>query len=200
MTVLNVRSERADTPSYIASEHERGSGPTDYYFHLLRGRGVPISAITHDFAGRPSFIREAWVVLIGDVGFEFARHCNDVSEAVPALIFLARDVIGCVADIIAWHPSSGRLATWIGRVALLGEEEALRLRLDRCLLVHPDPFAWLRTGRRGVVVVNPRMASSVLENAGPFCVASVEQGKALREILTRRAPEIFVLASALEAA
>ena len=44
------------------------------------------------------------------------------------------------------------------------------------------------------------MASSVLENAGPFCVASVEQGKALRAMLTRSAPEIFVLASALEAA
>jgi hypothetical protein len=198
--VLNEAGERVHTPSYIASEHERGTGPTGYHFHLLREHGIPISAITHDFAGRPNFICEDRVVLIGNMGFEFARHCKDQSSAVPALTFLARDVIGCVADIVAWHVASGRLVTWIRRVALLGEEEALRPRIDPHLLVHPDPFAWLRAGRRGVVVVDPRMASSVLENAGPFCVASVEQGQALRDMLMRSAPEIFVPASALEAA
>jgi hypothetical protein len=198
--VFELRDEGAHTPSYFASEHEQGTPPSSRYIDLLREHGVSESAITHDFASQPSLIRQDQVVLVGETGFEFARYLKDQSEAISVLTFLARDVTGCVADIVAWDPSSGGLTTWVGRVALLGEEEALRPRLDRHLLVHPDPFAWLRAGRRGVVVVDPRMVFSVLENAGPLCVACVEQGQALRRILTPRAPEIFVLASSLEAA
>ena len=54
----------------------------------------------------------------------------------------------------------GRLGTWLGRAWGLGEN-AIYYRREP-LLVSRSPLDWLRNSRRGVVVVNCRMAARFL--------------------------------------
>lgn len=60
-------------------------------------------------------------------------------------------------DFVFWHPSEDRLATAEGRAFALGETDitnAGTYALDGWLSVWPSPLAWLRAGRRGIVIVD----------------------------------------------
>ena len=77
------------------------------------------------------------------------------------------------------HWRQGFVGSWLGRVGLLGEEQLDGPRLGAPLQVHPDPLAWLRAGRDGVVIVDPVRAAPMLRDAGPLEVASFGERRSL---------------------
>lgn len=131
--------------------------------------------------------------------FEFLRHMQgeDV-ERVVAYTLLARDAGGAPLDVVAWHPRTGRVATWLGRTGLLGLEHACPATTDDPLIVFPDPLTWLAGRRRGVVVVDERLARPELLEAGSIQAADIAHGAKLKAMLERvRLPRITVPASSI---
>lgn len=105
----------------------------------------------------------------------------------------ALDGGGFLADLVAWQPRTGVLASWLGRVALLGEEQVCGPRWgDEPLILHANPLAWLRASREGAVVLNPSQAAPLLRDVGPLEVATVEEGLRLRAMLSVKPPRIVV--------
>ena len=54
------------------------------------------------------------------------------------------------------------------------------------------PLGWLRAGREGVVVIDPRGAAPPLRLEEPLVAELIEHGEKLRYMLKVRAPRIFV--------
>jgi hypothetical protein len=132
-------------------------------------------------------------VVFNEAGtFDF--HSDVGEEGTTALVFLARGEDGAPADLVAWSPSPRKLASWQAASSLLGAEEVLapRLTAEAALAVHRTPLGWLKCGREGVVLVDPRSAAVALRDFGPFVTESVEHGQELRELFRQREPRIFV--------
>jgi hypothetical protein len=126
--------------------------------------------------------------------FEFARNARDASGAVIALVFLAPDDLGNAFDLAAWEPETGRLALWLGRVSMLGQDNLYGWRLGDPLMVHETPLEWLQAGRGGVFVIDHQRASPLLRMVEPLGVKRPEFGRQLQAALTIRAPRIVVAA------
>jgi hypothetical protein len=127
-------------------------------------------------AGVPRVYARSWALGIRDMAglyvepvvflpnncFEFARDARDASGAVVAVVFHAPDDLGNPLDIAAWEPETGRLALWLGRVAMLGQDNLYGWRVGEPLVVHETTLEWLQAGREGVFITDPQRASPLL--------------------------------------
>ena len=107
------------SPAEILADFYALPSPSQVHLNFLRDIGVPIRAL-HE----PDVIKTAKV--------EFGPRYFDFSEdtAAPgAVLFLLRDMHHDACDVAAWGPRSGRLATYYGRTAMLGEDAVLGPRL-----------------------------------------------------------------------
>ena len=129
----------------------------------LLAQGVPALALAKDH-GEIGFVIAASKVVFGDSHFDFAD--DDAEHGVAALIMVARDENGDVADLVAWRPRDQLIAPYLGAVSMLGQHNVGMPRLGEPLLVHPEPLNWLRAARDGVVVLNPQHAWAILADAG----------------------------------
>jgi hypothetical protein len=132
------------------------------------------------------------VMFLPNDRFEFARDARDASGAVVAVVFRAPDDLGNPLDLAAWEPETGRLALWLGRVSMLGQDSLYGWRLGEPLIVHESPLEWLQAGREGVFVIDPRRASPLLRMVELLGVKRPEYGRHLQAALTIRAPRIVV--------
>jgi hypothetical protein len=125
--------------------------------------------------------------------FDFADERGDDSAAKPAFIFIARDEFSEACDLIAWEPSSGRLAPWYGRARILGAENlyAPRILNEGALPVCETPLDWLRAERLGVVILNAASARWHLDGMG-LIVGNAAFGRSLRDALRWPEPRIVV--------
>jgi hypothetical protein len=135
------------------------------------------------------------VVFLDHSTFEFARHMEGEEEHEWAYTIIARDVFGDPIDIVAWQPDSGRLATWLNRASILGEDQLNAPRLAEGLPVYENPLQWLQQRRLGVVVIDAKRAAPKLREADPLLVTSYEHGMALRAMLKAEAPRILLSSS-----
>jgi hypothetical protein len=126
--------------------------------------------------------------------FEFARDARDASDAVLALVFMAPDDLGNPLDLAAWEPETDRLALWLGRVSMLGQNNLYGWRVGEPLIVLETPLEWLQAGREGVFVIDPQRASPLLRMVEPLGVKRPEFGRRLQAALTICAPRIVVAA------
>jgi hypothetical protein len=140
--------------------------------------------------------------------FEFARHMRDQTGHVLAVIIPALDEFGETANLVAWVPDTGVVATQHGAVCILGEEALGEEAVDGPdadgeededgLRVFPTPLEWLRAGRRGVVILNAsagwRFNTSVSWRfAGrKLIVANTDFGRRLRAMLRMPEPRVYV--------
>jgi hypothetical protein len=132
------------------------------------------------------------VVVDNAGGFEFSRNCADQRGSVVAVVFAVRDATGEVVDLAALDLTSGALATWRGRAAMLGEDYVLRPRFGP-LPVYTTAVEWL-CDARGVFIIDAKRAAPVLEL---HTLATVDRraGIALRAALakgTRRPLKIMI--------
>jgi len=107
-------------------------------------------------------------------------------------VFAVRDATGEVVDLAALDLTSGALATWRGRAAMLGEDYVLRPRFGP-LPVYTTAVEWL-CDARGVFIIDAKRAAPVLEL---HTLATVDRraGIALRAALakgTRRPLKIMI--------
>jgi hypothetical protein len=188
---------RTTVSEEVESLHKRLAPPPLDVIRRLRAEGVS-----------PDALAEPELPALADVVFHDARPFFDFVEetgdegAVPAIVFLARDEEGEPADLVAWAPQEQRLAAWFGASPLLGAEYlwAPRLTKEQALAVFESPLGWLRAGREGVVVIDPRRAAPLLRRAEPLVAESIDHGQRLRRRLTVRPPRVYVAKSKLRSA
>ncbi len=124
-------------------------------FALAGGQGVDGAG------GFDSLVHEVVVFLPGG-RFEFARDLRDATGAKAAVIIPARDEDFEHVDLVALDLETSAIATWLGRVAVLGQEWLAAATLDEPLMVHETPLDWLRAGREGLYVVDAGRAARLL--------------------------------------
>jgi hypothetical protein len=127
-------------------------------------------------------------VVFAEPFFDFATE--DQGDATPAFVLIVRDSAG-VSDIAAFDAQGRRFATWLGRAAMLGEQNVLGWRVGEPLLVCQDVWEWLRADRDGVVILDWPAAASRLEGHS-LATETVEFGQILDKRLTRPPPPIFI--------
>jgi len=113
----------------------------------FREHGVPLDALL-----KPEHVARH------RVAFHPQRPRFDFSDdGQPAFVFMAKDGLGEAVDLVAWSgPTTGRLASWQGRAAMLGADTC-----DDVVTVFPDPLEWLLGGRVGLVLIpQPNMAQT----------------------------------------
>ncbi len=177
----------------LLAEHSRCGCLTRAEIEWFRSRGVERGALAYSFHDGQFAVKKDRVTFPGGPWFEFARYSRGHPSPVTACIMIARNCCGTAEDMVAWCPRTGQLATWLDRVSMLGEEQALAPRIHDTLVVHPDPLSWLRDNRRGIVIVTPYRAGSILRDAGPLQAKSIEQGRELYTLLsTADVPPILV--------
>jgi hypothetical protein len=162
----------------------------DEYVSLMR-QGVPGFAIH-----LPDLPARAHVVFRHDKPlFGFAADLpgdRDDQAAVSAMVFLALDEDRYPIDLVAWTPNPYRIASWLGATPYLGAENRLAPRLDYAgLKVFPDPLAWLKGERDGIVIVDPEEAKWALVGE-ELLVSDVAFARELREKLRLPAPRIAI--------
>jgi hypothetical protein len=175
-------------------EQARGSGLRKLDFAWLLDNDVPGHLTAWRSEGGFDLLLRDAVVFGRGRRFEFARHLRDPElERVVAYTIVARDAGGAPVDVVAWHPRTRRVATWLGRTGLLGSDFPCPATSADPLVVYPDPLAWLADGRRGVVVVDERLARAELLEAGSIQASDIAHGTKLKALLERvRLPRIVV--------
>ncbi|WP_375460586.1 hypothetical protein [uncultured Enterovirga sp.] len=146
----------------------------------------------------PTPVRAGHVVFGDDGRFSFEQHERSLSvRSARAFLFLIEDMHGEPSDIVAWQPALSRVASWRGTAWGIGQSEAYAMRMAEHdgLPVWRNPLDWLRAGRRGVVIMRPRLAAAWLNDAGPLVAEDFEHARELRTALTRPAPRILVPAA-----
>ncbi len=162
-------------------------------------QGVHPCALESDPAPHVGFpVLASRVAITGAHRFEFESLLQGDADFQHALVIPARDEFGGVVDLVAWVPGRAGLASWSGRVCLLGEHWAHSSRLGEPLHVFPNALEWLKAGRRGVVVIEPHKAAILLHGV-TLLVDDPAFGFELRNLLSI-APNIVVRANALRRA
>jgi hypothetical protein len=178
-------------PDDIRAEHDLGDSLTSEVIAALVHAGIDIAAICRRVErGTLNPPRLDRVVYLSETAFEFARY--DDGRDCGAMTFVVNNHIGNPIDIAAWSPRGANFASWLGRGALLGAENLFKPRLAEGLAVHASPLEWLRAACRGVMVIDPERARSLLYRAQPLEVASVAHGRELRRAMEVKPPQIFV--------
>jgi hypothetical protein len=189
------------TEAEILTEFENGGRLSQVDINWFHSEGIVGLTLAHAYHGGGFVVGKDRIVLQPNFKFEFERDLKNRTPSLTAYILVAADCCGRVSDLVAWHPRTKHLAKWLGRVSMLGEEQVFKPHLREGLTVHADPRSWLREWRRGVVILDPVGARSILCDAGPLVVSSVEQRYELWKILTKtRLPHILIAAPAEETA
>jgi hypothetical protein len=156
----------------------------------LAGHGIPADALLTDGDGRGWPVLAARVERIGKL-FRFA---TEEGEGVPALILVARGPAGEGVELVAWSAREGWVVSESGALPLLGMEWLCPLE-GGPVEVHADVLAWLRAGRRGVVVVDQRRAVPVLRDCSALVVGDERVAAKLYDNLMIKPPKILVRAA-----
>lgn len=101
-------------------------------------------------------------VIFDDLGtFDVGR------DGERAVTFRATDR-GEVVDLIAWSPCTGKIGSWFGRAAFLGDTEQIFCTstyfADGKLRIHKSPLEWLKAGRDGGALMKPELCGVFLRN------------------------------------
>lgn len=186
-------------PAEILAEQDQGRDLSQAALDFFKSNDVnALSLVKNPWDGF-DFVKIDDVVWLSHGNFEFGRFSKG-KKGDSACTFVVRDVCGDPLDIIAWQAKTGRLASWLGRASMLGEDQLFAPRLTDGLPVFQTPLEWFRERRRGVVVIDKRRAAPRLRDAAPLLAMSFEHGKKLQEALRVTPPRILVPATASEVA
>ncbi len=115
-------------------------------------------------------------------------------DAVVTYVMPEVDEASGFLDVVAWHPRSGRLASWAGTLGLLGRRAA-DVAEDAPLQLWTSPLEWLRAWRCGAVVINDALARPILLNTRSVLTANIAHGEVVETMLSKvRLPHILVSA------
>jgi hypothetical protein len=167
-----------DHPDAVAAYCEEAGAPSSEVMRWWRDQGVSIDALIKPLA-----------VLAERAVFQpnGTYIPNALGEFVCVLPAFDGDGL---ADVVAWAPKSGRMASRLGIVSMLGEEQAARASgASEPILIWRNPIGWLRACRRGVVILDPERAAVLLAGL-PVSAEDDADARHLRAILKVRPPRI----------
>ena len=179
-----------DDPFGTLAEQHRGRIVPQPAREWFIAQGVPPINLAKTWAGFLDMVLHDDVIFLDNGCFEFCRYREGKIE--PALTFVCWSHDGVAEDVCAWQATTGKIATWLGRAAMLGEDNIAAPRLGDGLAVHDGPLAWLKSNRDGVVILDRGRAAPMLRDAGTLLVASLEEAKRLRRTLAVALPTILV--------
>jgi hypothetical protein len=172
------------------SEQNRGRIVPQAARDWFIANGVPPVNLVKTWAGYYDIVLHDDVVFLDNGCFEFSRYREGKPGA--ALTFVCWSQDGVAEDVCAWQATTGKIATWLGRARMLGEDNLLSPRLDGALMVHADPLEWFKANRSGVVILNRERAAPPLREAGMLAVGSLEAAKKLKKLLAVELPAILI--------
>jgi len=190
MTEQVYQNFELEDPLGIVAEQSKGRFLDMVTLDWFSGQGISPLNLLQTWVGWSDYVRLDDVVFLPRGAFEFSRYKLDF-PAEPALTFVCWDAFGDPQDICAWQTATGKIATWMGRAALLGEDNLNAPQLDDGLHVHRDALDWFRAKRYGVVILDRQRAAPILRDAGTLIASSTEHGRKLQELL-RVTPRILV--------
>ncbi len=165
---------------------------------IMRGRNLKQAEIDRfrDQGVYPLDLFKPWStqvdrVTFNDEYFEFADDADEVGEQVFTMGVISE--MGLI-DVVAWHPLSGRMATWLGLGFGLNEVQ-IGDHVDNAsvgLAVFRSPLGWLRAGCDGIVIVRKTFTHIVLAGV-PLLLAEDEVHRIeLRKMFPSGGPRILV--------
>ena len=101
-----------------------------------------------------------------------------------------------IHDSVFWQPLTGEIATDTGRAFALGEElidNPATTAFDQNLNIYAGPLEWLQCERRGIVVLNWKIAFDRLRDVTRVAVAEELLGTYKRCMRPLHMPKLFVL-------
>ncbi|MGC2409383.1 MAG: hypothetical protein WA441_05165 [Methyloceanibacter sp.] len=173
-----------NNPKSLAAFYRSLPFPTDGELRWLLNQGIDGEVMASPYA-----IRGAAV--------EFDRHTFDFDpDGSRAVIFRADDR-GEPRDLVAWGPKSGRLASWRGSAFCVGDADdvlnpAINF-MDGALRIHRTPLEWLRSGRDGIVIVQPKDVCGHLHDGMRVVCTDLQLSQQVREWLRAPARKIEIL-------
>jgi hypothetical protein len=153
-------------------------GPDD--IDELIGLGIPREYIDHDQLTRRSPILRAEVSF--DRDGRFFDALNDDPDAVAAFVFVVSNLPYRPHEIIAWHPPTGRVASYHGAISIIGRDNLFECRIDPRVTIHPTLLSWLVHGREGAFLVDEHGSLPCLREARRPHFLDPKQGERLRRI------------------
>jgi hypothetical protein len=135
-------------------------------------------------------------VVFYDEHFKFANKGDARAEQVVTMGLIGDRGL---SDVVAWHRSSGRLATLLGLGAALGE----------CLVkyhvngdapgppVFRSPIDWFRADCRGIVIVHPCIANELLGDVNVLLAEDETHRLELRKMFLDGEPQPRILVRAV---
>jgi hypothetical protein len=138
-------------------------------------------------------------VLFNGEYFEFADEGDDRGEQVLTMGVISDNGL---VDVVAWHPSSGRLAVWLGLGFALSEYR-INDHVDpdsAGLAVFRSPMGWLRADCRGIVIVRKTFAHIVLASVNLLLAEDESHRVELRKMFPAGGvgPRILLRASGIK--
>ena len=155
--------------------------------HLSR-LGMDPAVTILDWTGNFNLTRTAMVEFLPNNLFEFAEDAR--GELTSALIIQVRNEVGDVVDLLAFR-SNGQWAVWLGRVPVLGLEQALLPRMSEGLPVHRTFLEYYRAARSGIFILDKERSRISLECAGPLLAEDKEHGEELARDLSYQPTVIY---------
>ena len=147
-------------------------------------------------AAKAWLLRQGVVVEAMDcLRFAVGRRASDGRfENDPAgdgwIVFPERD------DVVFWHPFSGRLASWCGRVFAIGQDAIDNpgtYSFDCALNVFESPLDWLHAKGDGIVVLDWSRAFDRLRDCPRIAVAEPLLFQYRRSMNPMWMPDVLVL-------
>src|SRR5215212_2518026 len=135
---------------------------------LRRGRDLKQSEIDRfrELGVAPADLFKAWSTQVDRVVFnsEYFEFADDDTRGPEQVFTMGVISTHGLLDAVAWHLSSGRLATWLGLGFGLGEYHISNHEESESdgLPVFRSPLGWLRAGCQGIVIVRKSFAHIVL--------------------------------------
>lgn len=124
-------------------------------------------------------------VIMDGQRFRLAQHCEDQRGAEVAFLFPAYDDEEEIADVVAWVPETGKMATLLGEIGTLGLWHLLEPRVLP-LPVYSGLLEWWLRDEAGVFILDDKLAAAELDGV---TLAAPDRAAALR-LHRRLAPHV----------
>ena len=183
-SIFSVDTSAFTVCQTLAERHRAWGLPSDALYEWLVLEGFECEALT-----RP------WPV--GGAMVHFAGKSFDIDSAGEDVLTFRAEDRGVVVDLIAWHPETGRFASWLGTTFCLGDTDQIFNPATwfggGALRVHRTPAEWLHASRDGIVIVRPDLAHAYLGRCPRLSFAHVDHARRVYRWLKPPQPTVELL-------
>jgi hypothetical protein len=166
-----------------------------------RSWGIPpnediLWLLDHDIP--ETWLHTPWPVSSRTVSIERGCFCED-AEGDRAFIFRCTDR-DTIIDLIAWHPESNRLASWLGTGFCIGDIDDIynpaTYFAGDALRVHASPIEWLKAARDGIVIARPDLAGAYLGRVQRIAFTNVKLAERIKRQIKKPTASVEILVEA----